>query len=131
LVVHAKGFRRFPPISAKLTRRKPAAGGYTEALDIVDESDAPDCGKGFPVFPVFPPNLFGWSFRQRQVANTAGTACPSVRRERDAVAIEPSTRLNMAPILPPGWGKPYGVLKEKSSINLVMLLTKIGISKHQ
>jgi hypothetical protein len=94
-----------PGVSANFRQAHPAQTsrrGYTEALDIVDESDAPDCGKGFPVFPVFPPNLFGWSFRQRQVANTAGTACPSVRRERDAVAIEPSTRLNMAPILPPG-----------------------------
>jgi hypothetical protein len=102
-----EGFRQFPPVSAKPTRRKPAAGGYTEAPDIVDESDAPDCGKGFPVFPVFPPDLFGWSFRQRRVANTAGTpsrastARPFVRRERAAVAIEPSTRLNMAPILLP------------------------------
>jgi hypothetical protein len=52
--------------------------------------------KEFPVFPVFPPDLFG-GFRQRRVANIAGiplrasTARPPISRERAAVAIEPST----------------------------------------
>jgi hypothetical protein len=60
--------KEFPPVSAHFRqpiRRKPAAGGYTEAPDIVDESRTPDCGEGFPVFPVFPPDLFGWSAPQK------------------------------------------------------------------
>jgi hypothetical protein len=87
----------FPPVSAHFRptlRRKPAAGRFFEAPDIVDELGAPDSGSGFPVFP---PHLFASSFRQRRVANSAGipsrvgTARPPVRRERAAAAIESST----------------------------------------
>jgi hypothetical protein len=100
LVVHSRSFRQFPPVSASFRppiRRKPAAGGYIEAPDIVDESKAPDSDKGFPVFPVFPPDVFASSLRQRRVANAAGTpsrastARPPDRRARAAVATEPST----------------------------------------
>jgi hypothetical protein len=55
LVAHAR-------VSASFRQAYPAQTGrhgYAEAPDIVEESDAPDCGKGFPVFPVFPPDLFG------------------------------------------------------------------------
>src|SRR5260370_1321647 len=54
----------FPPVSAsfrRAERRKPAAAAHAERVEIVDESDAPDCCQGFPPFPPFPPLVFAVS----------------------------------------------------------------------
>jgi hypothetical protein len=49
-----RSFWGFPPVSAGFrhaARRKPAAAARVETIDIVDESDAPDCCGRFPPFP--------------------------------------------------------------------------------
>jgi hypothetical protein len=53
-----QSFWGFPPVSAGFrpaARRKPAAAALAETIDIVDESDAPDCCGRFPPFAPFPP----------------------------------------------------------------------------
>jgi hypothetical protein len=62
----AEGFRQFPPVSAKPIGRKPPPHLPRGGFDIIEESDAPACAKGFPVFPAFPPDLFRWSLRRRR-----------------------------------------------------------------
>ncbi len=53
--------REFPPVSASFRhaeRRRPAAAVHVEMIDIVDESEAPDCCRQFPPFAPFPPVVF-------------------------------------------------------------------------
>jgi hypothetical protein len=53
--VSAGSIRRFPPVSAGRRGANRPTEAFADALDIVDEFDAPENGRGFPPFPVFPP----------------------------------------------------------------------------
>jgi hypothetical protein len=53
--VSAGSIRQFPPVSAGRRGANWPTEAFADALDIVDESDAPENGRGFPPFPVFPP----------------------------------------------------------------------------
>jgi hypothetical protein len=53
--VSAGSIRRFPPVSAGRLGANRRTEAFADALDIVDESEAPENGNGFPPFPVFPP----------------------------------------------------------------------------
>jgi hypothetical protein len=53
--VSAGSIRRFPPVSAGRRGANRPTEAFADAPDIVDESDAPENGRGFPPFPVFPP----------------------------------------------------------------------------
>jgi hypothetical protein len=53
--VAAGGIRQFPPVSAGRCGADRPIEAFADALDIVEESDAPENGRGFPPFPVFPP----------------------------------------------------------------------------
>jgi hypothetical protein len=91
--IFAGSFRRFPPISAGPSGANRPPGGYTEAPDIVDESRAPDSGKGVSGIS----GISGISAGPLGFVLPAAPGCqhcctrPPVRRARAAVAIEPST----------------------------------------
>jgi hypothetical protein len=53
--VSAGSIRQFPPVSAGRRGADRPTEAFADALDIVDESDAPENGSGFPPFSVFPP----------------------------------------------------------------------------
>jgi len=53
--VSAGSIRQFPPVSAGRWGAERPTEALADALDIVDESDAPENGSGFPPIPVFPP----------------------------------------------------------------------------
>jgi hypothetical protein len=53
--VSAGSIRQFPPVSAGRWGANRPTEASADALDIVDQSDAPENSRGFAPFPVFPP----------------------------------------------------------------------------